>query len=62
MHYAWKKKKSQCKTSFYLKRVREAPVKPKVKVSEGNRRSNYSGRAWLVCVCVCACARAGACV
>ena len=44
MHYAWKKEKKkkkkekkQCKTSFYLKRVREVPVKPKVKVSEGNR-------------------------
>ena len=45
MHYAWRKrKKNQCKTSFYLKRVREVPVKPKVKVSEGNRCSNYSGR------------------
>ena len=43
-----KKKKIQCKTSFYLKRVREAPVKPKVKVSEGNRCSNYSGRARLL--------------
>ena len=55
MHYACKKKKkkkkkkkNQCKTSFYLKRVREAPVKPKVKVSEGNRCSNYSGRARLL--------------
>ena len=36
-------KKVQCKTSFYLKRVREIPVKLKVKVSEGNRCSNYSG-------------------
>ena len=36
-------KKIQCKTSFYLKRVREVPVKPKVQVSEGNRCSNYSG-------------------
>ena len=43
-----KKKKNQCKTSLYLKRVREAPVKPKVKVSEGNRCSNYSGRARLL--------------
>ena len=41
-------KKNQCKTSFYLKRVREVPVKPKVKVSEGNRCSNYSGRARLL--------------
>ena len=44
MDYAWRKGKNQCKTSFYLKRVREVPVKPKVKVSEGNRCSNYSGR------------------
>ena len=41
-------KKNQCKTSFYLKRVREVPVKPKVKVSEGNRCSNYSGRVRLL--------------
>ena len=42
-----KDKKNQCKTSFFLKRVREVPVKPKVKVSEGNRCSNYSGRVRL---------------
>ena len=41
-------KKNQCKTGFYLKRVREVPVKPKVKVSEGNRCSNYSGRVRLL--------------
>ena len=53
-HTSWKEKKNpvhalrfknkiQCETSFYLKRVREVPVKPKVKVSEGSRRSQLLG-------------------
>ena len=52
--------------------MREVPVKSKVKVSEGNRYSNYSGHVRLlsvcvcvcvcVCLCVCMCVRACVCV
>ena len=60
------KKKVQCKTSFYLTRVREVPVKPKVKVSEGNRCSKLLGARACVCVCVyvgvCVCVCVRACV
>ena len=55
-------KKIQCKTSCYLKRVREVPVKSKVKVSEGNRYSNYSGHVRLLSVCVCVCVCVFVCV
>ena len=39
-------------------------MKSKVKVSEGNRYSNYSGHVRLlsVCVCVCLCVYVCACV